>query len=128
MVLRALLVEDNRIIRENLIPTLEALSQARIEGVAESEAEAIAWLNSHAEWDVAVVDLFLREGSGLNVIAWCCGRKANQRVVIFSNYATEEVRRRALDLGADAVFDKSTEVDGLLDFLERLSPSALQKS
>jgi two-component system OmpR family response regulator len=52
MVLRALLVEDNRIIRENLIPTLEALSQARIEGVAESEAEAIAWLNSHAEWDV----------------------------------------------------------------------------
>jgi two-component system OmpR family response regulator len=49
-------------------------------------------------------------------------------VVIFSNYATEEVRRRALDLGADAVFDKSTEVDGLLDFLERLSPSALQKS
>jgi DNA-binding NarL/FixJ family response regulator len=71
------------VIRENLIPTLEALSQARIEGVAESEAEAIAWLNSHEEWDVAVVDLFLREGSGLNVIAWCSGRKANQRVVIF---------------------------------------------
>jgi two-component system OmpR family response regulator len=122
MVLRALLVEDNRVIRENLIPTLEALSHARIEGVAETEADAIAWLDSHAEWDVAVVDLFLREGSGLNVIAWCSGRKATQRVVIFSNYATEEVRRRALDLGADAVFDKSTEVDDLLDFLESLPP------
>lgn len=122
MVLHALLVEDNRLIRENLIPTLEALSQARIEGVAETEAEAIAWLKSHDGWDVAVVDLFLREGSGLNVIAWCNTRKPNQRVVIFSNYATEEVRRRALMLGADAVFDKSTEVDSLLDFLERLSP------
>lgn len=31
-------------------------------------------------------------------------------------------RRRALTLGADAAFDKSTEVDSLLDFLERLSP------
>jgi two-component system OmpR family response regulator len=121
MVLHALLVEDNRVIRENLIPTLEALSQARIEGVAETEAEAIGWLESNEGWDVAVIDLFLREGSGLNVIAWCSGRKANQRVVIFSNYATNEVRRRALLLGADAVFDKSTEVDGLLDFLESLA-------
>jgi two-component system OmpR family response regulator len=120
-VLHALLVEDNRVIRENLIPTLEALSQARIEGVAETEAEAIAWLESNEGWDVAVIDLFLREGSGLNVIAWCSGRKANQRVVIFSNFATNEVRRRALLLGADAVFDKSTEVDGLLDFLESLA-------
>jgi two-component system OmpR family response regulator len=121
MVLHALLVEDNRVIRENLIPTLEALSQARIEGVAETEAEAIGWLESNEGWDVAVIDLFLREGSGLNVIAWCSGRKANQRVVIFSNFATNEVRRRALLLGADAVFDKSTEVDGLLDFLESLA-------
>lgn len=91
--------------------------------MAETEAEAIAWLESHDGWDVAVVDLFLREGSGLNVVAWCSARKPNQRVVIFSNYATDEIRRRALTLGADAVFDKSTEVDGLLDFLEKLSPT-----
>lgn len=123
MVLHALLVEDNRLIRANLIPTLEALSHARIEGVSETEAEAIAWLESHESWDVAVVDLFLREGPGLNVIAWCSTRKTNQRVVIFSNYATDEVRRRAIKLGADAVFDKSTEVDSLLDFLESLSSS-----
>lgn len=123
MTLHALLVEDNPLIRQNLIPTLEALSEARIEGVAETEAEAIAWLESHDGWDVAVVDLFLREGSGLGVIAWCRTRKPNQRVVIFSNYATEEVRRRALMLGADAVFDKSTEVESLLAFLDGLSPS-----
>lgn len=74
-------------------------------------------------WDVAVVDLFLREDSGPNVIAWCSARKPNQRVVIFSNYATDDVRRSALWLGADAVFETSTELDGLLDFLESLPPS-----
>jgi two-component system OmpR family response regulator len=121
MVLRALLVEDNKVIRDNLIPTLEALSEARVEGIAETEADAIAWLESHDGWDVAMVDLFLREGSGLGVLASCTNRRAGQHVVILSNYATEEIRRRASDLGADAVFDKSTEIDGLLNFLERLS-------
>lgn len=121
MVIHALLVEDNKVIRDNLIPTLEALSDARVDGVAETEADAIAWLESHDGWDIAVVDLFLREGSGLNVVERCQGRTSAQRVVIFSNYATDEVRRRALELGADAVFDKSTEIDGLLDFLERLA-------
>lgn len=121
MTIHALLVEDSKVIRDNLIPTLEALTTARVEGVAETEAEAIAWLESHDGWDIAVIDLFLREGSGLNVVERCQGRAPTQQVIIFSNYATDEIRRRALELGADAVFDKSTEIDGLLDFLERLS-------
>jgi two-component system OmpR family response regulator len=93
-----------------------------VEGIAETEADATAWLESHDGWDVAVVDRFLREGSGLGVLASCANRRAGQCVVIFSNYATEEIRRRATELGADAIFDKSTEIDGLLDFLECLSP------
>jgi two-component system, OmpR family, response regulator len=39
-------------------------------------------------------------------------------MVIFSNFATKDMRERALLLGADAVFDKSTEIEGLLRFLE----------
>lgn len=122
MPVTAFLVEDNKVIRDNLIPTIESLSAARVQGVAETEFEAIAWLDSHdGNWDVAVVDLFLRQGSGLKVLQRCQARQPHQRVVILSNYATAEIRRRALLLGADAVFDKSTEIDGLLDFLERLN-------
>jgi CheY-like chemotaxis protein len=36
------------------------------------------------------------------------------RVVVLSNYATAEMRRRCTDLGADEVFDKSSEIDELL--------------
>lgn len=82
----------------------------------------MAWLISHdGHWDVAVIDLFLREGSGLNVVDRCRHRQPHQRVVILSNYATVEIRRQAELLGADAVFDKSTEIEGLLDFLEELN-------
>lgn len=121
MAITAFLVEDSKIIRDNLIPTLEGLSAAKVGGFAETETEAVAWLNSHDGWDVAVVDLFLREGSGLGVLDSCRDRGPTQRIVIFSNYATEEIRRRAAQLGADGVFDKSTQIDSLLDFLERLN-------
>jgi hypothetical protein len=37
-------------------------------------------------------------------------------MVVFSNYATREIRSRCAQLGVDAVFDKSTEIDALLAY------------
>ena len=66
MALLTFLVEDNPTIRDNLIPTLSDLADAPVVGVAETEAQATAWLHDHADlWHLAVIDLFLREGSGL---------------------------------------------------------------
>lgn len=115
------LVEDNKTIRDQLIPTLEDLTKARVLGIAETESEAIHWLTEHdGGWDIAVVDLFLKEGSGLGVLRGCEQRAAHQQVVILSNYATLEMRAQCLALGADAVFDKSTELDAFLEFVQRV--------
>ena len=43
-------------------------------------------------------------------------RQAWQQVVVLSNYATAEVRKRCNALGVDAVFDKSNEIDALVDY------------
>ncbi|MGJ7566090.1 response regulator [Variovorax sp. GB1R11] len=119
------LVEDNKTIRDQLIPTLEDLTRARVLGTAETEAQAIHWLKSHdGDWDVAVVDLFLKEGSGLGVLRGCEQRAPHQLVVILSNYATREMRAQCLALGADAVFDKSTELDNFLHFVQRIPGQA----
>ena len=42
------------------------------------------------------------------------GRAPHQRMIAFTNYATHEIRRRCMEEGADAVFDKSTEIDAFL--------------
>ncbi|MDH6170043.1 CheY-like chemotaxis protein [Variovorax boronicumulans] len=88
------LVEDNRQIRDNLIPALTDLGLAEVVGVAESESEATHWLSQHEHaWDIAVVDLFLKEGSGLGVLHWVrTRRRPKQRVVVLSNYATPAMR------------------------------------
>ncbi|WP_353506314.1 response regulator [Variovorax davisae] len=80
--------------------------------IAQSQGEAVHWLAGHkGEWDLAVVDLFLAEGSGIEVVRWCQGRETHQRVAVLTNYSTESVRKTCLDAGADAFFDKSTQLD-----------------
>lgn len=117
MSLRAYIVEDSPTIRENLIETLQELASVEPVGTAESEHEGKRWLAQHRDdWDLAIVDLFLREGSGLNLLAAAQQRRPNQRLVVLSNHATREVRWRCVELGADAVFDKSTEIDALIEY------------
>ncbi|KAF1057278.1 MAG: hypothetical protein GAK39_06283 [Variovorax sp.] len=111
MALITFLVEDNKTIRDNLVPALEDLVNAQVVGFAETESEALAWLRAHpAEWQLLIVDLFLKEGSGLGVLAGCKERLPGQRAVVLSNYVTADIRARCETLGADAVFDKSSRV------------------
>lgn len=119
--LKTYIVEDNPTIRENLIATLEELASVEAVGIADSENEAKAWLASHPqEWQLAIVDLFLKQGSGLGVVSACRDRSAKQKVVVLSNYATTDIRQRCAQLGVDAVFDKSNEIDDLVDYCVKL--------
>jgi len=117
MKMRTYLVEDNPTIRENLISTLEELAPVEAVGSCDTEEEGAEWLTRHeTQWDLAIVDLFLKKGSGLHVLEACRARGPLQKIVVFSNYATREMRTRCAELGVDAVFDKSTEIDCLLAY------------
>lgn len=117
MALRTYIVEDNPTIRENLIATLEELASIQPVGSAETENEGKGWLTENAlDWDLAIIDLFLKQGSGLGILHACKNRTPKQKVVVLSNYATPDIRKRCAQLGVDAVFDKSNEIDALIDF------------
>ena len=117
MRLKTYLVEDNPTIRENLIATLEELANVEIAGITDNENDAKVWLNDRQNaWHLAIVDLFLKQGSGLGVLHACRERNPLQKVVVLSNYATIDIRKRCAQLGVDAVFDKSNEIDALLAY------------
>ena len=115
--LKVYIVEDNPVIRENLVDTLQELADAETVGVAATEKEGVNWLTSHLpEWDLAIVDLFLQQGTGLGVVEACKDRPDDKKVVVFSNYATNDVRDRCVQMGVDKFFDKSREIDALIDY------------
>ncbi len=120
MTLRVFLVEDSPVIRENLAAAMEELAPVQIVGVADDEPTATDWLASNSEGaDLLVIDLFLKRGSGLKLLRATAKMTTASRVVL-SNYATRDMRRKCLELGADRVFDKSNEIEALIAFCARM--------
>jgi two-component system OmpR family response regulator len=116
---RIYLVEDNPLILEWLAQALEELAQARVVGSAATQFEACQWLTAHRdEWDAAVVDLWLAQGNGIHVIE-CLTTSPGQKIVVLTNYPTPHMRQLCLSAGADAFFDKSTELDEFIDYVAR---------
>ena len=120
MQLAVFVVEDNPEIQENLAGALEELTCAKVVGASTSEDGAIAWLAAHQDWDVLLVDLFLKGGSGMRLVQQVRRTRPGQKIIVFSNYVNAAVRKRCAQLGVDAVFDKSTEIDGLVDYCSHL--------
>jgi DNA-binding NarL/FixJ family response regulator len=109
-------VEDNAELHENLVGALEELTCVQVIGGAANEEGALAWVAAHRDWDLLIVDLFLRGGSGMRLVQHVQRARPEQKIVVFSNYVNASVRKRCAQLGVDAVFDKSTEIDALMDY------------
>ena len=116
MSLVTILVEDNPAIRESLLAAMDELTDLDVVATAETATQAARALDAFSQsWDLAVVDLFLKQGSGLTVLKACRERAPHRHVLVLTNYPTPDIRRRCLDLGADGVYDKSTELEAFFD-------------
>jgi DNA-binding NarL/FixJ family response regulator len=91
-------------------------------GTAEDESSAAQWLaKADNACDLVIIDIFLKSGSGLGVLQTARKSAPLRKLVVLSNYATPDMRRKCLQLGADKVFDKSNEIDGLISYCARLA-------
>jgi DNA-binding NarL/FixJ family response regulator len=110
------LVEDDPKLRDAIGQSINAICDAEVIGTAETEAHAVTWLNEHPkQWKLAVLDLFLKVGTGFGVLARLVPPASSGHVIVLTNSATKENRERCLALGALAVYDKTSELDKFLD-------------
>jgi DNA-binding NarL/FixJ family response regulator len=115
--LRTFIVEDSPIIRENLIATLEEMTPVKVVGSAEDEGSARRWLDDPAhECELVIVDVVLRSGSGLGVLRTSALKPSPRHFVVLTNYATADMRERCESMGAERVFDKSSELEDLIAY------------
>lgn len=120
--LKAFIVEDSPVIRENLIAALEELAPVQVVGTADDEPTAVHWLGTGEQaCDLVIIDIFLKRGSGLGVLRAASELRKPMSLVVLSNYATPDMRRKCLELGASRVFDKSNEIDALILYCARLA-------
>jgi len=122
--LQTYLVEDSPLIRHDLVATLEELADVQVVGWASGERAAVGWLSDpDHQPGLVIVDLFLGDGSGLGVLRAMHQRSKPLRAVVLSNYANPEVRQRCIELGAERVFDKSSDIEELLAYCRETAAS-----
>lgn len=120
--LRTFIVEDSAIILDNLVATLEELADVKVVGAVPDEKSALAWIDGAADAvDLIIIDIFLKSGSGLGVLRAVQEAGLSVRRVVLTNYATPDIRKRCAALGADRVFDKSGELEDLIEYCGRMA-------
>lgn len=124
--LRTVIVEDNPVLLDLLTGMLASIPGVGVVGHASSETAAVALLRE-TQADFVIVDLELRAGTGLKVLGALQNAPeefGTPRVVVFSNHAHQVVQSRCLSLGAEAFFDKSFQMDELLEFIQNAAGQA----
>jgi len=109
----ALIVEDDRNIRRSVCTSLETSGWSVHE--AETLRQALARARSH-DYDLAVVDLGLPDGDGVDLIA-SLRESSKVPIIVLSARSEEEHKVRALDAGADDYVEKPFRV---AEFLARV--------
>ena len=119
--IRTFIVEDSAIILDNLVGMLEEMAPVEVVGTAVDEDSANHRLDDLADkLDLVIVDIFLKSGSGLGVLRGARRLGLKACVVVLTNYATPDLRQRCIVLGAHRVFDKSNDIDALIDYCNHL--------
>lgn len=108
MTLRVLLVDDHAVVRSGYRRLIDAEPDMRLVAEAENAAQACATLREHTI-DVAVMDLSLREGSGLDAISRLLDRQPQLRVLVFSMHQSSGHVTQALRNGALGYITKNSE-------------------
>ncbi len=121
--LRVFVIEDSPILLERIAEAIADQPSLLLVGTADCEREALQKIRS-LKPEALVVDIKLREGNGLNVLAqlkWEDEHEAKPRIVVFTNYPRQEYLRNSKQLGADYFLDKSTQFSDLPKVLIGLS-------
>jgi two-component system response regulator NreC len=114
-VIRVLLVDDHQIVRSGVRRVLEATGRFDIVGEAAGVSEAVERARLLRP-DVVVLDLTLRDGTGLDAIADV--REVGARVVILSMQDEPAYARKAFELGAQGYVVKDAADEELADAID----------
>jgi DNA-binding NarL/FixJ family response regulator len=96
---RVLVVDDHPIVREGLTALIAMQSDLEVCGEADDVADALAAFIKTSP-DVAVIDISLKSGNGIDLIKRIMNHEATARLLVWSMYPDNLYAERALRAGA----------------------------
>lgn len=113
--LKICIVDDSLIVRSRLVMMLAGLDGVEIIGQV-GDAELAKTIINSGKPDVIILDFQLQNGTGLDVLQKI--KKTDPpKIIMLTNYATEQLKTKCVTQGVDYFFDKSTEFEKVLDVI-----------
>jgi two-component system NarL family response regulator len=118
--IRLMIVDDHSIVRHGLRALFSSRADVEIVGEAATRDEAIA-VGCSTRCDVALVDMRLRDSSGIDVIRALAARCPQTRSVVLTNYGAEHDVHEAILAGARGYVLKHAEPSEIVDAVRAVS-------
>lgn len=116
---QVLIVEDSAVVRRLLREIFASIDGAMVAGEFDSPGPAIESIRTNPP-QVVVLDIQLVGGSGLEVLHAVSKERPQVKVIVFTNFAEPVYRKRCLDAGAYAFYDKKSDMRALRRTLQDL--------
>jgi DNA-binding NarL/FixJ family response regulator len=116
---RVLIVDDHPAVREALSIRIGGVPDLEVCGEADDTADALR-LVEETKPDLAVVDISLKTGNGLDLIKRIKQRDLNIRVLVWSMFNEQTYAERALRAGAMGYITKEQATDRIIEALRRI--------
>jgi two-component system, NarL family, response regulator DevR len=120
MSLRVFLLDDHEVVRAGLRALLESTDDIEVVGEAGTIAEALARIPSTRP-DVAILDVRLPDGSGVEVCREIRSRSPEIACVMLTSYADDEALFAAIMAGAAGYVLKQVEGTNLVEDVRRVA-------
>ena len=118
--IRVFLVDDHEIVRDGLRALIDSCEDLEVVGEASTVADALTRLDS-ARPDVAVVDLFLPDGDGVQVCREARTRRPELHCLILTSFSDDEALFDAIMAGAAGYVLKGARSGELLDSIRQVA-------
>src|SRR6185437_15127084 len=112
--IKILIVDDHPMVREGLAMQIALQPDLEVCGEAEDVPSALALIGS-ARPDLAIIDISLKKGNGLDLIGSIKDRHPETRVLVWSMYKENLYAERALRAGASGYLNKGQATRQLLE-------------
>jgi DNA-binding NarL/FixJ family response regulator len=114
--MKVLIADDSTLIRMNLRKLLSSVKTISSVLVSQDVPSTIEQLTG-AKPDVVILDIQMPGGTGFDVLKFIQDKNLSPTTIVLTNFASENNKKKSVELGAHYFFDKSNEYERILDIL-----------
>jgi DNA-binding NarL/FixJ family response regulator len=126
-VIRVLLADDHKIVRDGLKRILAAQPDVQVAGEAASGDEALALVKAN-DYDVAVLDMSMPGLSGMDLIKRLRIERPALRLLVLSMHGEQQYAARALKAGAAGYLGKDSAGESLVGAIRKVAAGGVHIS